>query len=105
VLLRAVPGPDDGFKLVAVTRSKRDLDSLPHQARLAYQRADWKQSFGGSKAIPTRRARRTGLCQDPKFTDFGRRTAQFDPILVMGNRVPHYLTIDPSDLMQWYDML
>jgi hypothetical protein len=53
VLLRAVPGPDDGFKLVAVTRNKRDLDSLPHPARLAYQ-----PLAGIIRLVAVRRSRR-----------------------------------------------
>jgi hypothetical protein len=40
-LLRAVPRPDHGFQPVPVARTKPNLDTFPHPARLAHRRADW----------------------------------------------------------------
>jgi hypothetical protein len=44
MLLRTVPRPDNGFKPLAVARPKRNFDTFPHPARLAYHRAGWNHS-------------------------------------------------------------
>jgi len=44
MLLRTVPRPDNGFQPFAVARTKPDLNTFSHPARLAYPRDRWNHS-------------------------------------------------------------